>query len=140
MGTTNEREVLLGYCDVDSGQILLADPCYIKGDFALGTGAPYAEDAMAGRDPEEWNGGRALNFGVEGSPLTYEGCCKATLADGDGGGQLNHRAGHAGAGVAVRSGFGDGSYPVYATISDEGDWGERVKEVRIVFIGPDDEE
>lgn len=38
-------EQLIGYCGVDSGQILLIDPCYVwDDDFALGnepTGLPY---------------------------------------------------------------------------------------------------
>lgn len=41
--------------------------------------------------------------------------------------------------VAVRSGLGDGVYPVYACYVDVPGWGRRVAEVRIVFIENADE-
>ena len=44
--------------------------------------------------------------------------------------QLYFRAGHAGAGVVSRSGYGDGIYPVYATINDDG----RVEKLEIYFM------
>ena len=41
-----------------------------------------------------------------------------------------------GAGVVLLSpGFGDGYYPVYATITDYGQAGERIERLEIVFIG-----
>jgi hypothetical protein len=39
-----------------------------------------------------------------------------------------------GLGIAVSTGYGDGVYPVYAKISDEGEWGKRVKEITIKFF------
>lgn len=36
--------------------------------------------------------------------------------------------------VAVRSGLGDGVYPVYARYVDVPGWGRRVAEIRVVFI------
>jgi hypothetical protein len=50
---------------------------------------------------------------------------------------FNYEAGHEGLGVCVSTGFGDGFYPVHAVISDEGDWGKRVKSVTITFIEDD---
>ncbi len=44
-----------------------------------------------------------------------------------------------GVGLVVSSGFGDGAYPVYAELSDEGDWGVRVKSVTIEFMEETDE-
>ena len=41
-------------------------------------------------------------------------------------------------GVAVSSGFGDGSYNVYVKYSNEGSWGKRVAEVKVVFIGDEE--
>lgn len=43
-------------------------------------------------------------------------------------------SGMAGNGIVSSSGFGDGSYPVYAEISDEGEWGKRVKSLTIKFF------
>jgi hypothetical protein len=37
-------------------------------------------------------------------------------------------------GLIVRTGFGDGVYPVEARFTDEGDLGRRVAEIRIQFI------
>jgi len=37
-------------------------------------------------------------------------------------------------GMAISSGFGDGCYDVYVKYSDEGSWGRRVAEAKIVFI------
>jgi hypothetical protein len=45
-----------------------------------------------------------------------------------------------GTGAICSTGFGDGTYPVYVKFSDEGSWGKRVAEMKIVFIGADDEE
>lgn len=36
--------------------------------------------------------------------------------------QFNYDKGHAGLGVLISTGYGDGSYPVFAKISDEGKW------------------
>jgi hypothetical protein len=46
--------------------------------------------------------------------------------------------GHEGAAVVTSTGFGDGSYDVFVKYSDEGEWGRRVAEAKIVFI--EDEE
>jgi len=43
--------------------------------------------------------------------------------------------GHEGLGVCVSTGFGDGSYPVYARIVDEGDWGRRISAIFVDFFG-----
>jgi hypothetical protein len=100
---------LLGYCAVDSGQILLTDPCYVH-DFI---------------DGEEYN----PTPEGEDYPYSYNGACGATLHKGQGG-QLHFKLGHAGAGVCVASGWGDGMYPVVAEYNSEG----RVQSVTITFI------
>lgn len=96
----------IGSVSVDSGQILLCDPCYIKDGFD--------------NQPQFRH--------LEKPKLDYDGCCDVTLSD-DNAGQLYHGMGHAGAGVAVASGYGDGVYPVYVTYNDEG----RVASVTIEF-------
>jgi hypothetical protein len=74
---------LEGHVAVDSGQMMLCDPCYIKHDFA------------SSRD-----------VGVN-----YESACQATLADGRAG-QLGNEHCQVLAFVSS-SGWGDGVYPVY---------------------------
>ncbi|MFZ2979049.1 MAG: DUF4241 domain-containing protein [Candidatus Magasanikiibacteriota bacterium] len=96
----------LGQCGVDSGQLFVIDPCYLD---------RYKDtefDAQV-KDEEE---------------LSYASVCKVTLSVGQGG-QVGGRAG----GVAFSTGFGDGVYPVYALISDEGELGKRVAGVFIDF-------
>jgi hypothetical protein len=36
--------------------------------------------------------------------------------------------------VVTNTGYGDGKYPVYAKITDEGKWGKRVSEIKVKFI------
>jgi len=80
---------LAGQCGVDSGQIIMVDPCYV-------------EDG-----------------------LNYEEVCRVTLGD--------QRSGPADAGVAMSSGYGDGSYNVYVRFHDTGAWGWRVTAAIIDF-------
>lgn len=49
--------------------------------------------------------------------------------------QFNYDMGHAGLGVVVSTGYGDGCYPVYAEFNDEG----RGKKVWVEFISDEDE-
>ncbi len=49
--------------------------------------------------------------------------------------QLHYDLGHAGLGVVVSTGYGDGVYPVFAACNAEG----RIAKVWVEFIGPDDE-
>ena len=108
---------LVGVCGVDSGQIMLTDPCYVR-DFV---------DEMA--NGEEFDGSIQPNHRGE-FPYTYNGACSATLSD--------EMAGQLGAcqGVVVTTGWGDGLYPVYVTYSDDG----RIATATISFLGDDDKE
>ena len=78
---------LIGYVAVDSGQVLLVDPCYI-------TKAEWDEN---------WTPGK-VNRG-------YGGCCEASLSE-NGAGEVPI-LGAGGTGVCTRTEYGDGSYPVY---------------------------
>lgn len=82
---------LLGYCGVDSGQLIVVDPCYLK----------------------EWKDGE-----YNKSDNHYGLACDATLSEAQGGEVLV--AGIAGTGVAFSSGWGDGCYPVYAHYNSDG--------------------
>lgn len=48
--------------------------------------------------------------------------------------QFDYDLGHAGLGVVVSTGYGDGVYPVYAEFSDDG----RIARVWVEFIGEDE--
>jgi hypothetical protein len=115
MSKTEEK--LIGHVGVDSGQIMITDPCYID--------SQWKETEYIGDNGEPNEAGLY--------PFDYAGCCDATLSEGQAG-ALRFAMGHEGAGVVTSAGFGDGSYPVYATFSDEGDWGTRVKSIRVEFI------
>lgn len=86
---------LLGYADVDSGQLLVTDPCYLE-DW----------------EGHEWNEGTH-----KPGEYSYGGACDATV-NKPGYGQLNHKMGHGGAGVAIGGFGGDGSFPVFGEFED----------------------
>jgi hypothetical protein len=110
MKTETLKRVLLGHVGVDSGQIMISDPCYVK-DF---------------NDSEDFNPARADERG--NYPYSYNGSCGATLSDAMGG-QLG--AIH---GVVSSTGYGDGCYEVWATIGDSAGWGRRVHKLEVIFI------
>jgi len=91
----------IGYIAVDSGQVLICDPCYIntewnKEEKQLTTKNNFTEILKKAKG----------NF-------SYEGVCQASLSENKGG-QLNFKLGHIGAGVASSTYDGDGLYPVIA--------------------------
>lgn len=112
--THTQHGVLVGHCGVDSGQIMLSDPCYVK-DF---------RDEMS-------EGGEFVGDLPEPYPYTYNGACSATLQGDLGGGQLGRSMG-----VVVSSGYGDGVYPVYVKHTSDG----RIASATIVFVSNDEDE
>ena len=106
-----DRWVKLGVVGVDSGQLMVCDPCYID---------------------SEWS---KENFDTKKKSKTsfsYAKICELTMKD-DKGGQLKYKKGHPGVAVAFSSGIGDGLYEVHARIGTIGQWGTRIKEVRIIM-------
>lgn len=89
---------------VDSGQIIIVDPCYL----------------------DEWEDNEVDFDNKERRDFSYAGASNCTLEEQFG--QIEHGA------VASSSGFGDGCYPVYAELSNEGEWGTRVKSLTIEFF------
>lgn len=104
---------LVGYCGVDSGQIMLTDPCYVS-DFK------FEDEFSTDEKPSARN---EYNY-------TYNGACSATCSTKQAG-QLGN-----GTGVVVTSGWGDGSYPVYVQYGDDG----RIVSATIVFDGGEEED
>jgi hypothetical protein len=139
------KNKLIGHVGVDSGQLLLCDPCYIdsqweKEDFEdlrryqhkdTKHVLQYLKDFVNYQEPMEEFGGRNMNelidtgewielpYGPTQHPFSYNACAQATLSE-DGHGQLNYKLGHPGVGVAFSTAIGDGYYPVYAVYDDEG--------------------
>ncbi|WP_341267698.1 hypothetical protein [Gordonia malaquae] len=89
--------VLLGFASVDSGMLMVTDPC-------------YANNWKESTDDEI---SEALSGTPSGGPheYSYAGACEASSSPN---GQLHFELGHPGAGVAFTTALGDGHYPVYA--------------------------
>ena len=110
--STDIREVLIGRIGVDSGQIMICDPCYINSHWSnneFDAGAPRQKD----------------NFS-----FSYDGACNATLQEGvaRSGGELGR-----GLGVASSTAYGDGVYEVYQI------WGgDELLRVEIRFSNDDE--
>ena len=101
---------LIGHFAVDSGQAMVGDPCYLD-------------------DWEPWND-KVDNFDKhveKAGEYGYLGACGLTLKEGYG------ELGLANA-VVFSTGYGDGLYPVYAELNEDG----RVAKVVIEFIGDDE--
>lgn len=146
----DKKWVKLGYAAVDSGQLMVCDPCYLESEWESydriyvdkETGKEYKfetfEDFVKMRGQPFLDGKTIDKLEKEGrldiktappGEFSYEGACETTLSDKQAG-QLNFNKGHKGAGVVFSSGWGDGEYPVYARFQEG-----RIAEVRIVMIG-----
>lgn len=75
---------------VDSGQVMIVDPCYLK--------SWEDTDAFPDEKPE--------------GTFNYSGACEVTLSE-ERMGQIDHGA------VVSSTAYGDGVYPVYANIEDD---------------------
>lgn len=95
---------LLGHCGVDSGQLMITDPCYIESSWR--NNAEYDDEKIAKMKKK-----KKYDF-------TYNGACASTMSD-ESGGQLHNELGIDIA-VAFSSGYGDGVYPVYGYYNSEG--------------------
>ena len=102
---------LIGHIGIDSGQVIICDPCYLK-EFT---------------DHEFHNAGDKEEKVDE---FSYNGCCNATLTKGAGplGVKYNNEI-REGWGIASSTGYGDGSYPVYAYRNHEG----RIMKLVVLF-------
>lgn len=96
MVSRSDGRVLMGHVDVDSGQLMVGDPCYLS----------------------SWKG-NDWNPGTPKGEYSYGGACEATVT-GVAFGELNHDGGHPGAAVAFGGFGGDGTFPVYAEYDSDG--------------------
>jgi hypothetical protein len=101
--------VLAGHFAVDSGQAMVGDPCYL----------------------DNWDTNKNDDWNVDGKQgqYSYHGASATTIANSYG--ELGN-----GTAVVFNTGYGDGLYPVYVQINDDG----RVSKVVIDFEGDLDEE
>ena len=104
MKTEVDNLIQAGWFSVDSGQAMVGDPCYL--------------DGWKTNEGEEWN--------LEGKigQYSYHGASATTI---------EHSYGELGIGTAVvfNTGYGDGYYPVYVQMNEDG----RVSKVVIDFEG-----
>ena len=96
------KKKILGYITVDSGQILIVDPCYLS----------------------HWKDGK-FEVGKYGNH--YSWASNITCSEKQGGEIVVSKP--AGTGVVSSSGFGDGVYPVVATIK-----AGRIQKLEIKFF------
>lgn len=137
------KKELIGHVAVDSGQLLLCDPCYIDSqwkdeEFAdiriykhvkTGKTLQYKVDfpnyatliEEYGKDMNELiaTGEWEQQIPTSAHGFSYNACCNASLSE-NGHGQLRFELGHVGAGIAFSTAFGDGFYPVYAKYDNKG--------------------
>ena len=143
------KKIHIGEVGVDSGQILICDPCYIDSQWKneklvskpVEILFPDGKTEKVISCSKRWfelidkiNKGELKIIGDNGfkkakSNFSYPACAELTLTKGYG--QLNYEMGHPGVGVVSESGYGDGCYPVIATIDEKTN---RIKELKIVFF------
>jgi len=101
-----DRKIKLGVVGVDSGHLVICDPCYVGSHSSLKFENITTAVGLNSGNPKKWK-----KFA-----------------------QLKYDLGHAGAGIVFQSGLGDGVYEVWARVGKINDLGERIKEVMVKLI------
>jgi hypothetical protein len=132
MSKAAEEWKLIGFIGVDSGHIVICDPCYLPAR------RMDMEEKFGVKDDPEWFDGADKNNHELHAPefvgeFSYRGTCSTTSYFGAG--QLYYKKGHAGAGVTANTVDGDGTYPVYGRLNKQG----RVRALLIRLDGEDTE-
>lgn len=117
----NDSWEYIGSIGVDSGQMMLSDPCYVK-DFE------DSDDVVGLMD--------AIKNGSDDS-YSYTGACSQSNTSQQAGVLVNDIG--AELGVVCSSGFGDGVYPVYVKRHAFGNNDTRVVEMKIEFVNEEQE-
>jgi hypothetical protein len=140
------KKVQIGVVGVDSGQLVLCDPCYIDSEWekemfkdirkyqhkTTGDILQYRVDFPNYETPIPKYGGQTMNqlnrtgewqtledFSKEHN-FSYNACAEASLSKKRYG-QLNYKLGHEGVAVAFSTAHGDGLFPVFAHYDNAGD-------------------
>lgn len=144
------KEVVMGVVGIDSGTLLLSDPCYIDSNWVEEELIekpetiifPDGKKEQVIRCSKRWgelieriNNGELKMVDCSGfeeakNNFSYPACVEQ-VSSKKGYGQLKYKMGHAGIGVVSSTGYGDGCYEVIGTIEKETG---RVKEIRVVFF------
>lgn len=103
-------EHYIGSIGVDSGQMMLCDPCYVK-SFVNTENLDLTDKGQLYK-----------------GEFSYGGACEVTLSDKSAGTIGN------GLGAVCSTGYGDGEYAVYVTYEKDSAINKRVTEMRIVFV------
>lgn len=138
----NLEVVALGMVGVDSGQLMITDPCYVDSEwqFEQFDDIRVYNDSVTG---QSWQFGKDFQLFSDVIPslgetvnqliasgrfvaqanevptnfkYSYNGACQATLSTGHG--ELAYQKGHNGAAVVFGTAFGDGYYPIYGEKHD----------------------
>lgn len=120
----------IGDVGVDSGQLMITDPCYVK-DFDSQEDVDFFESLPESVDLNSHHNEEPLNS----YPYTYGGASAASC-NRDRGSSLTGENGFSSMGACFSTGYGDGVYPVYLEYNNEG----RVKSVTVEFIIDDEED
>jgi hypothetical protein len=155
-----DRQETIGVVGVDSGTLIICDPCYMSGDFErefdhkrlvrdretnqlyeFGQDFSNYQEHVPGFGLQTYNDlireGRLENVPYPETIEFNRANVSACLINRQYA-QFHYPLGHAGIGVGFRSGLGDGLYEVIATIGEVNGWGERIKKVEIILVDDDD--
>ena len=116
----NDSWEYIGSIGVDSGQMILSDPCYVK-DF---------------EDSDDVVGLMAAIKNGSDDSYSYTGACSQSNTSQQAGVLVNDIG--AELGVVCSSGFGDGVYPVYVKRHAFGNNDTRVVEMKIEFVNEEE--
>jgi hypothetical protein len=111
------RRVEVGHVTVDSGRIIIIDPCHLHDGRTLPNGLRHSSEGWI--DPTT---GQATEKREE--EMDAIGCIDETTGESKPAVPVYHSSA-----VASSTGYGDGTYPVYATILDG-----RVLKLEIEFV------
>ena len=151
-------KTLIGKVGVDSGQLMVTDPCYLN-RFENNDYKPtrkyvcvtdkkkiiewprdfynYEDDIIDGYNKNMNTLIKDKLFiqvkdEIIDSSYSFVGACHQSSKTENQGGELGN-----GLGLSFSTGFGDGHYPVYAYYEDVNGWGRRIKKIEIEFFTDD---
>ena len=152
-------KTLIGKVGVDSGQLMVTDPCYLN-RFENNDYKPtrkyvcvtdkkkiiewprdfynYEDDIIDGYNKNMNTLIKDKLFiqvkdEIIDSSYSFVGACHQSSKTKNQGGELGN-----GLGLSFSTGFGDGHYPVYAYYEDVNGWGRRIKKIEIEFFTDED--
>ena len=150
-------KIKLGSVGVDSGQLMVTDPCYVKMfknnefdpktkfyDSKKDKTLVYPDDFKNFEDDIIEGYNKNMNTLIKekifdevkeksnDKSYSFTGACSQTLYNENLGGEIGN-----GLGLSFATGYGDGCYPIYAHYDDDG-WGKRITQIEIVFINDEE--